>query len=139
MELVPFGVKHLRHIPGESLQLPVEIQDGKLDSLPCRVETNSKLRAPLCVGDPDQMPRVGPGSAVPECCHKAELLRQSLVEDSQCVHPQVGGRINPVGRLHFVGTTHPEHRVRSFFPGVISFTWQRRGIHQDLHQAQTSE
>jgi len=107
VELVPLSVKHLWNIPGQGLQLSVEVQDRKLHSLPRRVETNSKLWAPLCVGDPDEVPRIGARSTIPESCDKAELLWQSLVEDSQCVHPQVGGGVNPVGRLHFVGTTHP--------------------------------
>jgi hypothetical protein len=107
VELVPLSVKHLWDIPGQGLQLSVEVQDRKLHSLPRRVETNSKLWAPLCVGDPDEVPRIGARSTIPESCDKAELLWQSLVEDSQCVHPQVGGGVNPVGRLHFVGTTHP--------------------------------
>lgn len=109
MELVPFSIKHLWDIPGQGLELPVEVQDRKLHRLPRWVKTNSKLWAPLCVGDPDEMPRIGARTTIPEGCHKAELLWQSLVEDSQCVHPEVCGRINPVGRLHFVRTTHPEH------------------------------
>jgi len=107
MELVPFSIKHLWDIPGQGLELPVEVQDRKLHRLPRWVKTNSKLWAPLCVGDPDEMPRIGARTTIPEGCHKAELLWQSLVEDSQCVHPEVCGRINPVGRLHFVRTTHP--------------------------------
>ena len=76
----------------------------------------------MCVGDPDEMPGIGTRSAIPECCHKAELLWKSLVEDSQCVHSEVGGRINPVGRLHFVGATHPEQNriipsLRPCLPG----------------------
>ena len=109
MELVPFSIKHLWDIPGQGLELPVEVQDRKLHRLPRWVKTNSKLWAPLCVGDPDEMPWICARTTIPECCHKAELLWQSLVEDSQCVHPEVCGRINPVGRLHFVRTTHPEH------------------------------
>ena len=82
MELVPLGVKHLWNIPGQGLQLPIEVQDRKLHSLPRGVEADSKLWAPLCVGDPDEMPRVGARSTIPESCHKAELLWKSLVEDS---------------------------------------------------------
>jgi len=107
MEFVPLGVKHLRHIPGEGLKLPIEVQDGKLHCLPRWVETYGKLGVPLCVGDPYKMPRIGPRTPVPERRHKAELLRQALIEDTKGVHPQVGCRIYPVRSLHLVRATHP--------------------------------
>ena len=59
--------------------------------------------------DPDELPAVGGGSPVPEGRHEAELFRQSLVEDSQCWHYQVGGGVNPVGGLQPVGASHTRH------------------------------
>ena len=122
MEFVPLGVKHLRHIPGEGLMLPIEVQDGKLHRLPRWVETYGKLGVPLCVGDPYKMPWIRPWTPVPERRHKAELLRQALIEDTKGVHSQVGCRIYPVRSLHLVRATHPEpsefiQRIRSFAPG----------------------
>ena len=114
MEFVPLGVKHLRHIPGEGLKLPIEVQDGKLHCLPRWVETYGKLGVPLCVGDPYKMPRIGPRTPVPERRHKAELLWQALIEDTKGVHPQVGCRIYPVRSLHLVRATHPEPVFSSF-------------------------
>ena len=114
MEFVPLGVKHLRHIPGEGLKLPIEVQDGKLHCLARWVETYGKLGVPLCVGDPYKMPRIGPRTPVPERRHKAELLWQALIEDTKGVHPQVGCRIYPVRSLHLVRATHPRNQLSSF-------------------------
>ena len=33
----------LRLLPGEGLQLPVEVEDGELDGLPARVQTDREL------------------------------------------------------------------------------------------------
>ena len=77
--------------------------------MPGWVQTHSKLRLALGVGDPDELPPVGGRSSVPEGRHEAELFWQSLVEDSQCGHYQVGGGVDPVGGLQSVGASDPRH------------------------------
>ena len=73
---------YLGLLPSESLQGPVVLQDGKLDGLPGRVETDSELRLVLRVGDADEVPAVAGVAGVAEGCHEGELLREALVEGS---------------------------------------------------------
>ena len=111
MDLVPLRVEHLWDIPRQCLKFSVEVEYGELNSLSAGVEPHSELWAALGVGDPDEVPWLPPGPPVPECCDKAELLGQALVEHPQCVHPQVGRRVNPVCRLHLVRASHPEQNM----------------------------
>ena len=96
-------------LPRKCLQFSIIVEDGELDGVPGWVQAHSKLRLALGVGDPDELPPVGGRSPVPEGRDEAELFRQSLVEDSQCGHDQVGGGVNPVSGLQPVGASHPRH------------------------------
>jgi len=75
VKFVPVIVKNLGFLPREGLQLPVVVEDGKLDGVAPGIEAHRELGLAPSVGDPDELPPALGRPPVAESCHKAELLR----------------------------------------------------------------
>lgn len=104
VNLVPLVVENFWFLPGQGLQFPVVVEDGELDGVPGGIEAHRELRLARTIRDLNGIPFVVPRTSVSECRHETELLRKSLVEDSQGWHLEVCCRVDPVSSLHPVGT-----------------------------------